>query len=1141
MKNRWFCFLVALFVATGLLQAAKWEPKQAALMTTWGEQIDPEHVWQEYPRPQLVRSEWMNLNGVWEYFRRSNSIKLEAETTLSRFSRHILVPFGVESALSGIMEKDYGSVASSTLMYRRTFTLTNAFNNKRTLLHFGAVDWRCAVFVNRTLVGEHDGCSDPFTFDITPYLKAEGEQELQVAVYDPCNRGGQPTGKQTLNPGSIWYTSCSGIWQTVWLEPVSYSYIERYEVVPDAATGTVRVKVIANDPTCKFYLIARDGEDMVASTEKVKAGQEVTLTIPDAKLWSPDSPFLYNLDIYLCGDNCQECDRARGYFGLRTLSKGMVDGHPAFLLNGKPIFMYGPLDQGWWPDGLLTPPSYEAMIYDLKTIKSLGMNMVRKHIKVENDLWYEWCDRNGLIVWQDMPSGSDRGDLGTKEELHQIFYNECEHIVTALKQHPSICVWVPFNEGWGQDANAGAGHTKNGYFVVRSADADMGRLMNAASGWTDFQIGDITDAHSYPSPSGTGNPGNNRVNVCGEFGGITYLIDGHLWGGNDQVYTSVENSQDYTDRFIQYTSALQGLQLDKGLWAGVYTQITDVEKEVNGILTYDRKVLKVSQEQLAAIRSSIERTLNQRVSGAKSVVSAADNGSNIMWQYTTEAPGEGWEQPGFDDSNWKRGAAGFGEITQPAARVHTKWSTPEIWIRRTFQFTNLTAEDLPNLCLRLFYDEDSEVYINGVLAMSITGYNTSYQLFGISETARRAINLEGDNVIAIHTKQTNGGQYIDAGFSIRSYKDNSTLTSEPMTAEVFPKPTDDGQRAYLLSYSKTNDDRLFYAYSYDGLNWQELNKGNSILGGADTPVRRPFLYRLEDEGGTSTFHLVFGGNDDAPGLYHLTSTDLVSWKPLDGHETKVLDDAAIAPEFAYDPGTKYYFYCWSRFVRGNYSIMYNRTSDFLSFSRSAPYFRPGFSCTDIHIFRATDQYVALYTDPDANGLYMSSSPSLNPVRSSFDNHRSLFEKPRIITAPVVFESFDNNGWLLMGMENGKPRLFAAPTSKAADLEWWEFAATSPCLPANADGGKVLVITRNELSRLEQALLDTDGVEEIQNSKFKIQNGAGAVYDLSGRQIQSSIFRSAQRDACVAQRSKNLQSSILKKGIYISKGKKVVRE
>ena len=1107
------CAALLIFAA----HAEDWQLKKAALMTSWGEAIDPENVWKEYPRPQLVRQDWMNLNGIWEYYRRDNTILTTVERTRSKFDQRILVPFGVESALSGIMHTDLGTTANSTLMYRRTFTLTDAFKDKRTLLHFGAVDWRCVVYVNKTKVGQHDGGSDPFTFDITDYLTADGEQELQVAVYDPSSRGGQPTGKQTTNPSSIWYTSCSGIWQTVWLEPVNDCHIERYEVVPDAATGTARIKVIASDPTCKFYLIARDGEDIVATTDKVRVGEEVTLTIPEAKLWTPDTPFLYNLDIYLCRDNCQECDRARGYFGIRTFSKGMIDGKPAFLLNGKPIFMFGPLDQGWWPDGLLTPPSYEAMVYDLQTIKKLGMNTVRKHIKVENDLWYEWCDRNGLIVWQDMPSGSDSGSLGTKEEIHQNFYNECERIVTALKQHPCIGVWVPYNEGWGQDANAGAGHTMRGYFVVRNADADMGRLMNAASGWTDFQIGDITDAHSYPSPNGTGNPGNNRVNVCGEYGGITYLIDGHLWGGNDQVYTSVESSEDYTERFNQYTSALQSLQLDKGLWAGIYTQITDVEKEVNGILTYDRKILKVNEEQLASIRSEIERTIHQRVSGAKSVVKAGDNSSTVYWQYTTKEPAEGWEQPDFDDSSWKRGAAGFGKIDQPAAQVRTTWSTSEIWIRRSFKLTGVTAENLQDLCLRLFYDEDSEIYINGVLAMTITGYNTTYQLFGISEAARKTIDLEGDNVIAIHTKQTSGGQYIDAGFSLRSYKDNSELTSEPMAMNAFPKPTNDGQRAYLLSYSKTDDDRLFYAYSFDGLTWQELYDGKSIFGGTSSQpdVRRPFICRLEDEEGTSTFHLVFGGSDDAPGLYHLTSKDLVTWQQLPDADAKILDVAAIAPEFGYDPGSKYYIYYWSALKSKTYGLQYSRSRNLQTFSRATTYFDSGHSAIDLHIFRAGDTFVALFTEPRNRGLCTAMSSSLYPTLATFSNITDVFDESRIVMAPTVFEAFDDNGWLLLGTEDGTPKLYGAPRSEAADIKWWEYVSLSPSLPTDAAGGKVLVMTRSELTQLQNDLTKLDAIRALPATRQAHANPT--IYTLQGIRVADTN----------------------QKGIYIVDGKKML--
>ncbi len=1111
---RRFVLSIVVAVMSMACQAQQWQRLSAPVMTPWGEQIDPASVWQQYPRPQLVRSDWMNLNGLWGYYRRDNVVRMTPESAVSRFNKSILVPFGVESALSGIKHTDLGTTANSTLMYRRTFTLTDAFRNKRVLLHFGAVDWRCAVYVNRTKVGEHEGGNDPFTFDITEALKAEGEQELQVAVYDPSSRGGQPRGKQTTGPGGIWYTSCSGIWQTVWLEPVSNCYIERYEVVPDAATGSVRVKVFANNPTCKYTLIARDGEQIVATSEKTPVGEEVTLTIPDAKLWSPDSPFLYNLDITLSEANCQDCDKARGYFGLRTLTKAMIDGHPGFLLNGKPIFMFGPLDQGWWPDGLLTPPSYEAMIFDLQTIKALGMNMVRKHIKVEPDLWYEWCDRNGLIVWQDMPNGSEGGSLGTKSELQHIFYTESERIVTALKQHPSICVWIPYNESWGQDVDGGAGHTMRGYLVVRNADADMGRLMNAASGWHDFEIGDITDAHSYPSPNGTSNPGNNRVNVCGEYGGITYLIDGHLWAGSQQVYTAVDNSEDYTARFNQYTSALQSLQLTKGLWAAVYTQITDVEQEVNGILTYDRKVLKVDAEQLASIRRNIEQTINNRLSGATSVVPAGDNATNVYWRYTTDAPAEGWEQPSFDDSSWKRGAAGFGDISQPDARVRTKWSTPEIWVRRTFRLDGVAAADLPRLCLRIFYDEDSEVYINGVLAFSITGYNTTYQLFDISDAARKAINLDGDNVIAIHTLQTGGGQYIDAGFSLRSYTANADLQPQPMAASQLA-PAEDPEQAYLLCYSKAADNRLFYAASLDGHAWTLLNDGQSIFGLADgqPAVVRPFVRRLENEEGGATFHLVFGGTDDAPGLYHYTSSDLVRWTPVGAEGGKVRDVAASGPEIDYDSASGNYYYFWTAISGKTYVPQWSRTQDFTSFTRPMNYFTPGTSVRDLHIFKVGEQYVALYTDPDNQGLCTAWSNSLNPSRGRFRDFTRVFSSNHKLFTPATFPSFDGKGWHLFGSEDGSFREFYSALQAPANSLSWRFSDIAPTgFPADADGGKVVVIKRSELQRIADTLTCITGLPAPHGSH------ATGIFTLSGLRLDNSR---------------------LAKGVYIINGQKVI--
>ena len=1117
------CLLaVAALVALTAISAAEWQRLSARLMTSWGETIDPENVWQEYPRPQLVRGDWMNLNGIWDYYLRTNSVKLTYEEKASKFTKKILVPFGVESALSGVMHTDLGTVANSTLMYRRTFILPQNFQGKRILLHFGAVDWQCAVFVNGTKVGEHKGGSDPFTFDITNYLQTFGEQELQVAVYDPSNRGGQPRGKQAVSPSSIWYTSCSGIWQTVWLEAVGQAYVERYELVPDAATGSVRVRVVANDPSCKYSLIARDGEQVVATSEKLPVGEEVTLVIPDAKLWTPDTPFLYNLDIILCSENCQECDRARGYFGLRTLTKALVDGSPAFMLNGKPIFMFGPLDQGWWPDGLLTPPSYEAMVYDLKTIKSLGMNMVRKHIKVENDLWYEWCDRNGLIVWQDMPSGSEGGSLGTKEEIQHNFYTECEHIVTALKQHPCIGLWVPFNEGWGQDASSGAGHTMRGYLVVRNADADYGRLMNSVSGWTDFEIGDCVDTHSYPAPNANANSRKERVNVCGEYGGITLMVEGHLWDGSQQTYTQVESSDDYTERFNQYTAALQTLQQSRGLWGAVYTQITDVEQEVNGILTYDRKVLKVNKQQLASIRKKIEFTINNRMSTSKSVLTAGDNSDNVNWRYTTNQPEEGWEQPDFVDRKWDLGLAGFGEITQAAAKVRTTWNTPEIWLRRHFRLSGINEDNIKDLCLRMFYDEDTEVYINGVFAMSITGYNTSYQLFEISEAARASIDFKGDNVIAIHTLQTTGGQYIDAGFSLRSFKSIDDVAIKPLTGLEVPTTTEDPGKAYLLTYTTKDENALFYSYSYDGLTWHALNGGKSIFGNANgqPALLSPFVYRMEDSDGKTLFHLVH--NAEEPGLYHWTSEDLINWQPVNGTDAVVIGDRVQSPGLIYEESSGYYYYYWTGAGSAGLVSRYARTQDFTNFTKPLNYFDTSVPIKGLNIVPCNGKFLAILSDAEGKGLYQAYSKSLTPSSGKFTAFTRILSNISPLTSPLIFSTFSGDGWLLVAQNEEDHALFCASMNDPQKLRWHLYERAFCRAPEDMREGKVVVITRDELSQL---LMTLDGIDTglSGGSRFGESAWNDDVYNLAGQRV--------------ARRSQ-LRENLLSPGVYIVGSRKL---
>ena len=401
-------------VGTGnVFGQGEWVKQTAPVMTPWGEQLTANEVWKEYPRPSMKRQEWMNLNGVWQYFKRS-TIKYDYESSTKLFSKAILVPFPVESALSGIMDKNFSGNRKSTHMYRRTFTLPENFAENNILLHFGAVDWRCYVYVNGQLAGTHDGGSVPFFFDITPFLNNEkgAEQELQIAVWDPTD-GGQPNGKQSVSPSGIWYTPNSGIWQTVWLEPVKPVHIVSYEPIPDIDNSCVSIKVKTSAP-CNVTLTVKDGNNKI--TEQTGASDQVfTLSIPSAKLWSPDEPNLYDLDITI-NEQGKEIDKVSGYFGMRKFSRAIADGKPCLLLNNKPLYLYGPLDQGWWPDGLLTPPSYEAMVYDLQVMKDLSINMVRKHIKVENDLWFDWCNRNGLVVWQDMPSGCGGGLIGSLDD-----------------------------------------------------------------------------------------------------------------------------------------------------------------------------------------------------------------------------------------------------------------------------------------------------------------------------------------------------------------------------------------------------------------------------------------------------------------------------------------------------------------------------------------------------------------------------------------------------------------------------------------------------------------------------------------------------------------------------------------------------
>lgn len=805
--------------------ADNWTKKKAPIMTTWGEKLDPSKAWQEYPRPQLVRSAWMNLNGEWGFFIRKNKVDLSYEPNAGAFAKTILVPYPVESALSGIMDTDFETNARSTMMYRRTFTMPASYRDRHVLIHFGAVDWQCKIFINGKEAGTHRGGNDPFSIDITPFLAPTAEQEVVVAVYDPTNLGGQPNGKQSVKPEGIWYSASSGIWQTVWLEPVNEAHITRYEVVPDIDNSQIALKVLADDASTRANIVVKYDGRTVAHADNVAVNAACTIAIPDEKLWTPATPNLYDLEIELLKDG-SKVDEAKGYFGMRKFSRAKVNGRPALLLNNSPIFLMGPLDQGWWPDGLLTPPSYEAMVFDLQAIKALGMNMVRKHIKVEPDLWYEWCDRNGLVVWQDMVSGGTGGSMGDAQAIQENFYRESIDVVNALKQHPSIGAWIPFNEGWGQFDGL---HTVRGVNAVRQADDDPYRLINSVTGWTDYGVGDFYDAHSYPAPDTFVDQDNIRISSCGEYGGITMLVPGHQWSGSQQVYTAVPDGAALTDLFCQYVTKLQQLQATKGLWAAVYTQITDVEQELNGLYSYDRKVKKFSDAQGARIKERIEQLVEQHMTGIKTIVPAADENGNALWDYTVDRPGEGWQAKAFDSSTWQEGAAGFGD----RSAHHTDWEGDQIWIRRHFALNGIDATaDLSALKLWMFHDDEAEVYINGVLACAPTGWNDEYQLFDISKEALAAIDRSGDNVIAIHCTQHTGGKYIDAGFKMLSLTPNTAFTiSAAQAKDEFVMPTSELKRQEW-KYTFDELDRIEgSAWRYPQWNESEMTTGLGGFGG----------------------------------------------------------------------------------------------------------------------------------------------------------------------------------------------------------------------------------------------------------------------------------------------------------------------
>lgn len=730
-------------------QASNWQPVAGKLLTKWAADVRPDRVHTEYPRPHLVRPHWVNLNGLWQY-----AVVWRGSAKPEQFSGTILVPFAIESALSGVGR---AVRPDEELWYRRTFSVEvppQASPGGRWLLHFGAVDWQATVWVNGQEVGMHQGGYDPFWFDITDALRDRQSHELVVRVWDPTDTGVQPRGKQVRNPHGIWYTSVTGIWQTVWLEYVPTVSISELVITPDVDKQQFELDVsVRGTPPAgtRLWAEVRDGDQIVARAEE-PLGKRVLLPIATPKLWSPESPFLYGLKVGLRA-NEGDLDVVSSYAGLRKISLGHDEaGYVRLMLNNKPLFQFGPLDQGWWPDGLYTAPTDEALRYDLEMTKKLGFNMIRKHVKVEPARWYYHCDRIGLLVWQDMPNGDRHigprdADLERTAESESIYRREWQAIIHARRHHPCIVVWVPFNEGWGQ--------FKTNEILAWTKELDPTRLVDGPSGWTDRGGGDMHDMHRYPGP-GMPTPEARRAVVLGEFGGLGLPLPGHLW--NEQGNWGYRTLRTREELQLHYESLIRRLKplIARGLAAAVYTQTTDVEIEVNGWMTYDRAVVKLDAERTALLHQQLYQPFKPLM---LTVVVPTSEHAGQTYRYTFAEPPENWTAPDFDDSQWPAGSGGLGEPSTPGAVVRTEWKTPDVWVRRVFQLDRVPEG---TLYLRIHHDEDAQVYVNGQRVAVLSGYTTEYEEVELPEEARRALR-PGRNILAVHCHQTGGGQYIDLG------------------------------------------------------------------------------------------------------------------------------------------------------------------------------------------------------------------------------------------------------------------------------------------------------------------------------------------------------------------------------------------
>ena len=615
--------IAALLAVAGTLSAQNWTPAGNRIKTKWAEEVSPTNAHPEYPRPQMLRPEWKSLNGLWDY-----AVTPKSEACPKAFDGKILVPFAIESSLSGVGK---ALTPDDALWYSTSFSVPSNWKGKRLILNFDAVDWKAEVFVNDIKVGSHTGGYTRFSLDVTPYVK-NGSNSLVVRVEDASDNDFQPRGKQVKDPRGIWYTSVSGIWQSVWIEPVAPAHITDYNVVSSVADKAINVTVdaagVQEGDVVKVYLLdggigystetanaakpAADGMYSVLASGMAVPGGTVTLNVRNPKLWSPESPYIYGLDIQILRAG-KIIDRVAAYAPMREVSAYRKNGNTLLMgLNGGGLFQLGPLDQGWWPDGLYTAPTDEALKFDIQKTKDFGFNMIRKHVKVEPDRWYYYCDQLGMIVWQDMPSFAvskkwgmyyygEGEDWPASPEAKANYYKEWGEILNQFKKFQCIAVWVPFNEAWSQF------DTKD--VVAFTKRTDPTRLVNQSSGgsWEEG-VGDILDNHHYPYPAFR-MWDKAMINVLGEYGGIGFPVQGHLWQADKNWgYVQYKSGDEVLAEYADFAEQLKQL-IKQGCSAAVYTQTTDVEIEVNGLMTYDRKVIKMDEKKLRAVNEGIIKSM----------------------------------------------------------------------------------------------------------------------------------------------------------------------------------------------------------------------------------------------------------------------------------------------------------------------------------------------------------------------------------------------------------------------------------------------------------------------------------------------------------------------------------------------------